>query len=90
MIILAENVFEIIRPFMLLISPFWLISCLLKILYPDFRYGFCKSFSSVKKRRRRNAYWRLMKYKREFRRKVKYNVLFRKENSYLLKFMQKH
>ena len=90
-----KNIFEIARPFMLVISPFLLLGLIgsfLKILYPDYRYGFFKPSSNMKKRRRRKAYWRLLKYKIASRRKCKHDK--RKssefaEGSYLWNFTYK-
>lgn len=89
MIGVFEDIFEsflCLYPLIFLALFLTLISCLFKILNFDYyRFG----FFNRKNCRRRKAYWRLMKYKRECRRNAKHNVLFRKENSYLLDFMRK-
>lgn len=72
-----NNIFEIIRPFMIVISSFLLLGLIgsfLKIMMvsdSDYRYGL-KPYSKMKKRRRRKAYWRLLKYKISSRRKCKH------------------
>lgn len=86
MIKLAENFFEIVRPFIVIFAPIvllGLLSCLLKILHPDYyRPGFFSHTVRVKMRRRRKAYWRLLKYKISKRFSRRESVDF-KRDSYL-------
>lgn len=94
------KIFETVSPFMFAFGPVTIFlsgACLLfriinqsdEELERGMRYYFERKHIKFMKRQRRAARHRLMRYRRECRRRAKYDAFSRKENAYFVEFMRK-
>lgn len=93
------KIFDAVSPFfigfspfilpLLILAPFKIFSIMERDFEQNYEAYFERQHIRFMKRQRRAARRRLMRYRRECRRKTKHNVFDRRENAYLVEFMRK-
>lgn len=93
------KIFEAVSPFfivfspiilpLLFVAPFKIFRAMERDFEQNYEAYFERQHIRFMKRQRRAARRRLMRYRRECRRKTKHNVFDRRENAYLLEFMRR-